>query len=201
MVCLDWCDCVGCDCSTGVQNFGGLLDMHTCNNRDLGSTDAHRELFRAQQVPCLLLAVLMLHTPITLCGWESGVLKFRGMCFHLAALFLEDDYTCDSQHLSSSVTVEQCLESEFKSTGNMSCNFRNAKLPQKSTVQNRCLTLTSGELLYLWYKQKLHLHEMQITIQCCHLTLQWLILDNNLRISTALCLRLLFTSHMLWSTE
>lgn len=96
------------------------------------------------------LAVLMFHTPVTLCGWASGVMKFKDTFFHRAALFSEDNYTCDSQHLSSSVTAEQCLRSEFKCSGNMSHNFRNAKLPQKSTVQDRCLALTSGELLYLW---------------------------------------------------
>lgn len=193
MVCLDWCESVGCVCSTGLQHFGGFLDIPTCNNRDIGSTDAHREPFQAQEVPCLLLAVLMLHTPITLCGWASGVLKFRGTFFYLAALFLEDNYTYDSQHLSSSVTAEQCLQGEFKCSGNMSCNFRNAKLPQKCTVQDRGLTLTHFELLYLWYKQKSHCHEMRGTIQCCHLTLQQSNLDNNLRISTAQCLRLFFT--------
>lgn len=164
MVCLDWCESEGCVCSTGVQHFGEFLDIPTCNNRDLGRTDAHREPLWAQQMPCLLLSVIMLHTPITLCSWACAVLKFRGTFFHLAALFLEDNYTCDSQHLSSSVTAEQCMQIEFKSSGNMSHNFRNAKLPQKSTVQDRCVTLTSGELLYLWYKQKLHFHETQSTI-------------------------------------
>lgn len=199
MVCLDWCESVGCVCSTGVQYFGGFLDIPTCNNRHLGNTDAHREASQAQQVPCLLLAVLMLHTPVTLCGWASGVLKFRGTFFNLAALFSEDNYTCDSQHFLSSVTAEQCLQSEFKCSGNMSPNFRNAKLPQKSTVQipaDRCLILTYGELLYLWYKQKLHFHKIQGTIQCCHLTLQQSNQDNNLRISTALRLRLFFTHAM-----
>lgn len=39
------------------------------------------------------------------------------------------------------------LQSEFKHSGSPSGNFRNMKLDQKSLGQDRCIALTSGQLL------------------------------------------------------